>query len=260
MRRKRPSPPLERFGEGVDHFREAAGITRQRLAEMVPISPGFMGQIIRGVNRCSLEVATGLDEALGAEGEIIKAWHKYVAKTAAPRPFAPFEAYEETATILRSVDVLYVYGMFQTEEYAVALLQDQENVKSRLARQAVLGRNPAPTLFAVMYEGVLLSEVGSREVMRKQLGHLVEMSMHENIHVQIAPFGHYRGVNASFTIASQEDLSAIAYVDNSLEGETLRDTRAVSSLSDTFARLQARVLNTEDSRLLIRKVIDERWT
>ncbi|POM25849.1 hypothetical protein BTM25_02320 [Actinomadura rubteroloni] len=258
---KKPLPNLRRFGEGVDKFREQKGWTRQQLADMIPISNGFLGQILQGKNKCSLQVAEKLDELLEANGEILAAWKMYVADSMSPRAFADFEEYEATAEILRAADMMFVNGLFQTEDYARALVRTEDALLARMARQAkILGQEHPPKIFSVMEEGVFYRGVGSRKIMRAQLEHILVLSEREEIYTQVAPFGRYKGVDGTFAIATQPDNTSVAFLANNADGETVRGDGIISRQFEAFGILQARALNVEDSRVFIRKVIEERWT
>jgi hypothetical protein len=94
-------------------------------------------------------------------------------------------------------EVTLIPGLFQTPEYARAMLaarphvtaDEVENlVAARLARQEILdGENP-PLIYAVLDEAALHRQVGGAEVMRNQLLHLMALSRQATITVQVIPF------------------------------------------------------------------------
>ena len=63
-----------------------------------------------------------------------------------------------------------------------------QRVSVRMARQAVLTREPPPTLWAILDEGVVRRAVGGGAVMRRQLRRLVEAAEMSMITVQVLPF------------------------------------------------------------------------
>lgn len=90
-----------------------------------------------------------------------------------------------------------VHGLFQTAEYATAIMllnedlsdeKRQRSVELREARQDQLNRKNPPRLRVVLNEAVIRRPVGGTEVMRAQLLHLAEMSRRPNITIQILPF------------------------------------------------------------------------
>ena len=70
-------------------------------------------------------------------------------------------------------------------------------VRVRLARQAVLDREPDPLrLSVVLDEAVLRRVAGDREVMAEQIDHLVMMAERPNVDIRVLPLDpgtHARG-------------------------------------------------------------------
>jgi hypothetical protein len=100
----------------------------------------------------------------------------------------------------------------QTAEYASAVIQadgiyeDDEvhgqRVAVRMARQAVLTREPPPKLAVILDEAVLRRQIGGPDVMRRQLTSLAEANERSMITVQVLPFsaGAHRAMAGSFVI------------------------------------------------------------
>jgi hypothetical protein len=66
----------------------------------------------------------------------------------------------------------------------------------RMRRQEILHRADPPHLWAVIDEAALRRPVGSAEVMRAQIEHLLEMSRLRHVNIQVLPFragGHAAG-------------------------------------------------------------------
>lgn len=139
-------------------------------------------------------------------------------------------------------------------------MNSDEAVRERMQRQKVLTKPNAPTVFVVLDESVLLREVGSAEIMREQLEHLIDMSERDNITIQIALIGYYRDARAPFVIATQPDRSEIVYLESNIGGETSAEPRDLALVSEAFSRLQAAALSPMASVELMRKVVRERWT
>ncbi|WP_067832793.1 helix-turn-helix domain-containing protein [Actinomadura kijaniata] len=254
----RPTSDSLRFGAIVNEHRVLAKMTRAQLAAKFPISPSYIGRIIKGTARCTYENAQRLDEILDAGGEIVKAWKEL--GSGFPAYYQDFPAKEASAALIRTFSLLLVDGLFQTKEYASELLDGDAAIAERLRRQEVLTRVPSPMCCLVLDEGVLLRQVGGAETMRRQLEHLIEVSRRENIILQIAPFAYYRGVRSSFSIATQTDDSSVLYTEMTTGGQTTMTAAQVSKAVQVFARLQGRALDPESSRRHMGKVIEERWS
>jgi transcriptional regulator with XRE-family HTH domain len=254
---------LETFGSEVRRLREAAGITQVELAARVNVSRAYVSHVELGKTRCRFDFAERLDAALRAKGEILQAWNdllESIKSVKYARHFVNFPKAESTATLIRGYETHIVNGLFQTEGYAGAILKDSDAVTARMIRQKQVMGESAPKIFVVLEEGVLHRQVGSKVVMREQLEHLLELSQRDHVRLQVLPTVYVEEARAAFTIATQADRSEAAYIVNATDGVTSADPADLANLNETFASLQAEALNVRDSRALIRKVMDERWT
>lgn len=96
--------------------------------------------------------------------------------------------------------------------------------------------------------------------MREQLQYLVELSERTGIRIQVLPTVYVEEARAAFAIATQTDRSDAAYIVTATEGMTSANPIDLANLNEAFASLQSEALNVRDTRALIRRVIDERWT
>lgn len=257
------TPELRSFGAVVRRLREAAGFKQAELAALVNVSRAYIGHVELGKTRCRLDFAKRLDNALRADGEIITAWNKLLesirsAKYAAY--FVNFPKAESTASLIRVYETHIVNGLFQTEAYAKSIVQDTDLLTTRLNRQKQVMSEPAPKMFVVLEESVLHRQVGTREVMREQLEYLLELSERPGVRLQVLPIVYVEDARAAFTIATQADRSEAAYLVTGTGGVTSADPNDLANLHERFASLQAEALSVRDTRALIRRVIDEKWT
>src|SRR5499426_473471 len=113
-----------------------------------------------------------------------------------------FETYlglEGAASVIRTFELQFVHGLFQTEAYAraVTLLghktapadEIDRRVSLRLKRQEIFTGPEPPQVWSVMDEAALRRPVGGRAVMRTQLTHLAEVAGLPNVTIQVVPFG-----------------------------------------------------------------------
>ncbi|MFG2085004.1 helix-turn-helix transcriptional regulator [Spirillospora sp. NPDC048824] len=261
--RPKIDPELLSFGTQVKRFREESGLKQGELAELVNVARSYISHVECGRTKCRRDFAVRLDGVLHADKKIIEAWDDLLEKIKQvryPTHFVAFPRAEAKADQLRVYETHLVYGLFQTEAYARVLLVDDDAVATRKRRQELLSRKPCPMISVVMEESVLYREVGSKEVMREQLEFLIELSAQEGIFIQIAKTAHYRDARASFHIATLPDRSEVAYVIKATGGEISRDPSELARISTVMHTLNAKALNTEDSRALIRKAIECKWT
>jgi transcriptional regulator with XRE-family HTH domain len=131
-----------------------------------------------------------------------------------PRWLNTYESLVLEVERLGEVEFIAVPGLLQTKRYAEAaerstelpLTDDQllASVERRLARQAVLYREPDPLqLVTVLAEGVLLDRVGGPAVMVEQLDHLAEMARRPNVELRILGPGRAPAAIGGFELLSR---------------------------------------------------------
>ncbi|GAA0284674.1 helix-turn-helix transcriptional regulator [Actinomadura nitritigenes] len=260
MAARKPTSKTVAFGAEVTRLREEAGLNRTELAARSAVTRSYISQVESGRTKCRRDFAERLDKALDTGTALVDAWDELLRSSSYPKFFADFPCAEASADALRAFETRLVYGLLQTEAYASVLMNSDEAVRERMQRQKVLTKPYAPTVFVVLDESVLLREVGSAEIMREQLEHLIDMSERDNITIQIALIGYYRDARAPFVIATQPDRSEIVYLESNIGGETSAEPRDLALVSEAFSRLQAAALSPMASVELMRKVVRERWT
>ncbi|HTX81670.1 MAG TPA: helix-turn-helix transcriptional regulator [Streptosporangiaceae bacterium] len=142
-----------------------------------------------------------------------------------------FETYiglEQATSLIRTYELQFVPGLFQTEDYARAVTvlghraapaeEIERRVSLRLKRQEILYRaEPVPRVWAVIDESALRRPLGGREVMRTQLQHLIELTDSSQVTLQIMPFdrGGHSAAGGSFAILrfADSDLPDIVYIE-----------------------------------------------
>ena len=257
------NPELRSFGAEVRRLREAAGLHQEDLGRLVNVSRAYISHVERGKTRCRSDFAQRLDVALRANGELIQAWNDLLESIRSikyAKYFVSFPKAESTATLVRVYETHIVNGLFQTEAYARRILKDEDEFITRMNRQKAVLAHPTPKIFVVLEESVLHRQVGTPDIMREQLEHLLELSQRDGIRLQVLPTVYVEEARAAFAIASQADRSEAVYTVNAVGGTTSADPEDLANLDQSFASLQAEALNVRDTQALIRKVIAERWT
>ncbi|MFD7766095.1 DUF5753 domain-containing protein [Streptomyces sp. NPDC059787] len=123
-------------------------------------------------------------------------WHTY--RDVMPDWFAAYLSLEQAALQIRAYESQFVHGLLQTEAYARALLSAgnphvpaeaaERRIALRMRRQELLRRETPPRVWVVMDETVLRWPVGGPDVMRAQIGHLIELHRLPQVTQQIVPF------------------------------------------------------------------------
>ncbi|MGW5291876.1 helix-turn-helix domain-containing protein [Streptomyces bacillaris] len=227
-----------RLGGELLRMREARDLRQSHAADALTASVAKVAKIERGLvpirdpdirALCHLYGETGADTvdrllALAkADRERRKAsgwWNQYPGL----RSMAEYAALEDIATSVRTWQLAIVPGLLQTPDYARALAvgngswEDPDEIEpfieARMTRQARLGGENPLELWAVVHEAALRQLVGGREVMREQLGHLVDMARQPNVKLQITPYlaGAHPGLTSAFTIVSFAEPGALEVV------------------------------------------------
>ncbi|MEV6633957.1 helix-turn-helix transcriptional regulator [Actinoplanes sp. NPDC051470] len=187
-------------------------------------------------------------------------WTPY--RSSVPAPYDEYVALEAEAVALQEWETQIVPGLLQTDEYARAVIEvgadigDPETIHRRLAlrmaRQAVLVRDPPPRLTVVLDEAVLHREVGGRGVLRRQLQRLHEASMRPGVELLVLPFsaGAHAAQSESFMIFefAGNARGPIVHSEGLTGGFFHLKEDEVSVFREAFDDVRARALDAEASR------------
>jgi transcriptional regulator with XRE-family HTH domain len=263
-RRQTQPHPLQVFGNEVRRYRELSRLSQEQLGDKIPVSGSHIGKIERGETRCDRKLTVRMNEILDTRGALPSLWDELVKDAIFPSWFdwPEVEANPETVS-LDSYECLVVYGLLQTEKYASVLMNgDTKKVEGRMSRQELLTREdpPPPRVSVILTESVLTNMVGSAEIMREQLNHLLSISS-PRISIQVVtPPLPPTGTDGAFCLATFADRTELAYVETAARGITLSEKADIWALSENLAAIRSMALPVNQSRDHIRRVMEERWT
>nr|BFE32301.1 hypothetical protein GCM10010200_045520 [Actinomadura rugatobispora] len=128
-----------------------------------------------------------------------------------------------------------------------------------MERQRILTRQHPPHAWFVMDEMVLRRIVGSREIMREQLAHLLEFSERPTSMVHIVPLdtGYHEGLGGTFTILDLRDGKNVAYTESTGEGVLINDRASVARRLVRYDMVRGHALPVDKSQDLIKSVMEE---
>jgi hypothetical protein len=183
---------------------------------------------------------------------------------ALPDVLETFIGLEAEATAISTYGAIVVPGLLQTPEYAGALMQAtptpeddlaRERMTTRMARQAIFARQPAPRLRVVIDEAVLLRPVGGPEIMRRQMLRLIEASELPIASIQVLPMavGAHPALTGHFAILefTNATIPTNVFCDG-LTGGVLRNASdEVQRYQDCFEALTRLALSEEESTRMI---------
>ncbi|MEU4694366.1 helix-turn-helix transcriptional regulator [Actinoplanes sp. NPDC023714] len=195
-------------------------------------------------------------------------WTPY--RSSVPDPYDEYLALESEAVRISEWEAQVVPGLLQTDEYARAVIETgadiddtaiiQRRLALRMGRQTVLTRDPPPNLRIVIDEGVLLREIGGREVQRRQLSRLYEASSRPGVELQILPFqaGAHAGLIESFLVMefAAGTRNPVVHIEGLTGGLFRVKPEEIDIYQDAFDDLQERALSLEESRTAIAETRD----
>ncbi|MFF7166318.1 helix-turn-helix domain-containing protein [Streptomyces sp. NPDC008086] len=286
LNRTEPAPTLLKMLVGVQlaGIREDAGFSQDQAARAVGFSPAKLSRIEAGKGRrppteadirALLErygadeyEATVLLQLLRRAGE--PGWWQRYDKRLMPEWFDRLVGLQEAATAIRTYELQYVPGLLQTENYTRAVVERglptapgrevQRRVELRMRRRELLHRPEAPQLWAIVDESVLLRVLGSREVMRDQLEHLVEMAQRPHVTVQIVPLDVTNASAPAMPVTYLRfggvDLPDIVYLEHIKSAAFLEDQDETEEYRLALDRLGDEALNPRESLERLRQTME----
>lgn len=153
----------------------------------------------------------------------------------------PLIALQDQASRISTYQSSFIPWMFQTEDYARAVIKGMvpdisdralsSRVDARIRRQELLTKEPAPAFLALVDESALIRSVGGSQVMQHQLKRIVEIaSTVKSITLRVVPLrvGAYPGLDSAFTLLefgpARPDL---LYVENAIGSFYLKQASIV---------------------------------
>jgi len=277
VRRKRLAAELRRL-------REAAGLTGDEVAARLDCSTSKISRIETGrvvVSPRDVRDLLAIYGVTGNQREILiqlarearqKGWWQGYGDSVQPH-LATYLGMESEASQIRQYSVARIPVLLQTEDYARAVVtagragpgrypaSADRVVEMLMERQRLAAASP-PTVRVVMDEAVLHRQVGSREITREQIGHLIELTSGETMFLQFIPFtsGAYPALDLPFVILgfpdqTDPDVAAVGYATGVLWIEDMAD---VDRYNQLFCHLQAAALSPADSAALMTSVLADR--
>ena len=157
-----------------------------------------------------------------------------------------------------------VTGLLQTESYARQVLRAgqrdsalDEMVSSRMSRQTVFQKTDPPWLVLVIREAAIREVIGSPEVTKKQLQHILDMTLLPNINIHLVPTGAQVYPSGGFTIFSFDGGPDVGYVEsvNGL-GHVVDLSSQVEGLKVWFDLVRSVAMPVDASEQLIHDIME----
>jgi len=278
-----PTVPRMMLGAQLHRLREAAGVTPDRAGYEIRASRSKISRMENGRVSFKERDVADLLSLYGITDEQVRAGMLSLAQQAsAPGWWSKygdvladwFEAYlglEAAASVIRTFELQFVHGLFQTEDYARAVTrlgyraapaeEIERRVSLRLKRQDLLTRPEPRQVWSIMDEGALRRPVGGRTIMRAQLNQLIEVAGLRHVTVQVVPFGRggHAAAGGSFTVLrfGEADMPDVVYIEQLTSALYLDKHEDVDHYMEVMNHLSTEALTpAETTRFLARIIRD----
>ncbi|MFI8349028.1 Scr1 family TA system antitoxin-like transcriptional regulator [Streptomyces sp. NPDC085596] len=255
--------------------REQMGLTQEELGRLI----GYTASAISAMETCaqpaSDKMLMELERVLGDGMGIFEMARKFILMDKYPAQFQDFALMEAEAVTLSSYQTYVIDGLFQTPDYARALIGGsfpkltdpklEELVEARIARRALFDRDPAAMIELILDESALRRPFGSWEIQREQLRSLAEDADRDNVSVQVLSYdrglkGSHAGAAGNMVLVETMEHHHVVYLENQEQSQLVSDPATVAQLSHRYAKIRTQALSPEDSVSLIRKLAGEERT
>jgi transcriptional regulator with XRE-family HTH domain len=266
-----------RLGTQLRRFREAAGFSPEEAGFEIRGSRSKISRLENGRVRLKNRDVTDLLTLYGVTDEALRSkflalvlqsngpdwWAEYA--DIMPGWFENYLGLEAAAAVIRSFEVQFVHGLFQTPDYTRAVshfgpsaaLDDEieRRVSLRRKRQELLSRPDPPNVWSVMDEAVLRRPAGGAAVMRAQFLHLREMAELSHVTLQVIPFarGVHPGESGSFTVLrfEERDLPDVVYLEQLTNAVYLEQRSDVERYLQVADEISSHALTPDETLRLI---------
>jgi hypothetical protein len=269
------------LGAQLRRFRETADITPDRAGYEIRASRSKISRMEHGRVGFKDRDVADLLTLYGVTDEDVRAGMLSLAQQANAQGWWAqygdilpdwFEAYlglEAAASLIRTFELQFVHGLFQTDAYARAVTmlghgaapaeEIDRRVSLRMERQALLTSPDPPRLWSVVDEAALRRPLGGQKVMRAQLTHLLEIAELPNVTLQVMPFRHggHAGAGGSFTVLrfGEPDLPDVVYIEQLTSALYLERRTHVDHYMEVMNHLSAEALTPTGTARYIGQII-----
>ncbi len=271
------------FGTQLRRLREAAGVAPDRAGYEIRASRSKISRMELGRVGFKDRDVADLLTLYGITDEQMRARMRSLARQAnapgwwsrygdiLPDWFEGYLGLEGAASVIRTFELQFVHGLFQTEAYARAVTmlghktapagEIDRRVSVRLKRQDMLTSPGPPRVWSVMDEAAVRRPVGGRAVMRAQLERLAEVAGLPQVTIQVVPFGRggHAAAGGSFTILrfADQELPDIVYIEQLTSALYLDDREDVDHYLEVTNELSAQALTPAGTARFLAEITRE---
>jgi hypothetical protein len=271
------------LGAQLRRLREAADVTPEQAGYEIRASRSKISRMETGHVGFKTRDITDLLTLYGVTDEHVQSRFLQLAHQASqpdwwagygdilPGWFENYLGLEAASSTIRTFELQFVHGLFQTEDYARAVTrlghqgappaEIERRVGLRIKRQDLLSRASPPRIWSVMDEAVLRRPVGGPAVMRAQLRRLAEAAAMPQVTAQVIPFarGGHAGASGSFTVLrfEEQDLPDVVYIEQLTGAVYLEQRSDVEHYLEVMDQLSGEALTPAATTRFIEQVAKE---
>ncbi|MBD0746102.1 helix-turn-helix transcriptional regulator [Streptomyces sp. CBMA152] len=265
-------PTARMVAKVARQLRERKGWSQERTGQ----ETGFSGAAISAMETLAQPASdmmlVKLEEALGEGLGIFEEARPLIRMEKYPPQFQNYSLLEQQALALYLYATLVIHGLFQTEDYARALIgggypplseaRVEELVEARMARKALFDREPPALIELMLEESVLRRPIGSEAIMRGQMQYLAECARRRNVTIQVLPMdaglsGEYAGDRGAMEQVETPEHDRLVFLEIQGESLLIADPAKVSTCAQRYAKIRAQALDPRESLGLIERLAGE---
>ncbi len=265
-----PSDGYAYFGLEVREARLHAKLTQKGLADETHYQPPYISKVENGLLLGSAQFAAACDRVFNTSGFFAR-MRERINRREHPSWFEPYVKWEAQAETILDYSANLVTGILQTEDYAYAIYRHahptaseqwvRRKVDARMRRHEALERANPPLLWVILDESCLRRQIGGIDVMRGQLGRLLDESDSPQTIIQILPFSTGAAPAAeSFILLRFTEDPPLLYEESWSGGHVIDSSAQVAEAAAAYDRLRADAMSPDESRALIKKVMLEEYS
>jgi transcriptional regulator with XRE-family HTH domain len=265
QRGNEPFGPQKSFVTEMRAQREAAGLSRNKLAEILGCTPQWLAKVENFEKPPSEGLADDLDTFFATGGTFRRLWEQMSEarkQGLIPSGFRPLIEAEREADQICIFDPLLVNGLIQIESLArlvlsVGLRADRldERLAIRMERQAILAKDDPPLFFLLIRESVIRDI--RQEFHVEQCKRILDLMQQPGIYIQVIPKDALVFQPGGFQLLSFKRKPDVAYVDGAgSNSQMLTDPDEVRALTVLFNVIRSAALSAEESENLIRTIME----
>jgi transcriptional regulator with XRE-family HTH domain len=273
---KRTSSVVGRsFGDGVRDAIRATGMTQRALAEVLDWEEAKISDLVKGkggVTEVELAMLLGLCGVAAKEARRLLALYResrekgYLEfdEDGVPNQLRTLIDQERLANKIFVWAMDLIPGLLQIPPYSTEVVRAAATVKPEQVEEIVAVKTGRREIFHrsrefvfFIHEQALRLQIGSHDLMVKQLHDLLRMSVRPYISVRIIPLsiGAHAGLAGSFTKLAYEKFEPVVYLESHNSHLFLEDKGSIAVYDEVLKALAAQALDEEQSRELITSLL-----